>query len=153
MNILEFYESNYKRDSEFKKNNSDSGYEEWQNKQKAIFQNITKERSYFLAQWEYKIKPGLIKAIKDGRIQLVRECFWVSQIGAEIDSASLPAIVSWGMKRAASIAHCQGIYDMLNVKLTVRDIRGESFYAGFPTPKENDVELGKLLNQIDMYGE
>ena len=151
MKLLEFYHNAYKRDTEYKKIVEDSGYEDWQNKQKAIFQDITKERSLFLAQWEHRIKPGLIQAFKRGDIKLVRKCFWASLIGSEMDASSLAAIVSWGIKRAASIAHCQDIYDMLNVKLTVRDIRRESFYAGFPSPDEQDLELGKLFNQIDLY--
>jgi len=67
-----------------------------------------------------------------------------------IDPESIYAISTWGIQRAVSLAAMQDIYDKLNVKLTVNDVVGESFYMGFPLPTDNDVELGKKLLEIKL---
>jgi hypothetical protein len=141
MNITEFYHSAYKRDTEA----NDAKYKKWQSTWLSKFQ-----RSKYAGNWP-DVCDALLKALRNGKENLVIECFWASQIASEFHPDKFPSVVVWGMKRACSVASAQEIYDLLNVKLTVKDIRGETFYAGFPTPEENDIELGKLLNQIDIY--
>jgi hypothetical protein len=43
------------------------------------------------------------------------------------------------------------MYEYLNVLLKVSDIKGESFYGGFPSPTETDKKLGDYLNKMEIY--
>jgi hypothetical protein len=49
----------------------------------------------------------------------------------------------WRKTRAESLAYCLDIYKMLNVKMELADVRGETFYAGIPeaTPDEVNAAL------------
>lgn len=51
----------------------------------------------------------------------------------------------WRITRAVSLAHCFQIYDLLNVKMSLEDCRGETFYVGIPPVTEEELELGKKL--------
>lgn len=145
MNITAFFQANYRRDTAFKIQDLEGGkrYAAWQAAQRLQFQNV-KNRT----RWPV-MRDALIIAIKAGKIDLIKECFWASLVTAEFNPGEFPAVVVWGMKNACSIAEDQILYERLNVKLSVGDIRGETFYAGFPNPTEADLELGQLLNEID----
>jgi arginyl-tRNA synthetase len=60
---------------------------------------------------------------------------------------ALKSYAIWKIIRAISIAEMQDMYDILNVNLTVDDIRGESFYSGIPQPTEQDLELGRAIRK------
>ena len=54
--------------------------------------------------------------------------------------------VEWREKRAKSMAHCFGVYDALNVGLSVSDCVGETFYAGIPL-----VTIAEVNDAIDKH--
>jgi len=54
---------------------------------------------------------------------------------------------SWRFDRAVSVAHMQRIYKRLNVRLTVGDIRGETWYAGIPEPTPDEIREIEALDK------
>jgi len=150
MQITEFFEHQYRKDESFCRDFPVEGkvYKRWQSAQLSRFQN---ENPYY-DEWP-KVRDGLLRAFANNDLMLVRDCFWRSLIATEFHPDKLPAVVVWGMKRAASIAHNKIIYDLLNVKMSINAIRGESFYGDLPAVQEKDLELGRLLNKLDIYGE
>ena len=57
----------------------------------------------------------------------------------------------WRRRRAVSIAHCMSVYAMLNVTLTVYDVKGETWYAGIPeiTAEEINAVSPEEYNNVD----
>ncbi len=45
----------------------------------------------------------LLAACEAGKMETVKDCFWASNMNADLDPSGVPAIVAWGMKKAASI--------------------------------------------------
>lgn len=145
--IIGMFERQYQADSKFYRDNPEDGKLLKQAKSKWL---TGFQRNKYAKKW-LDVRDKLLAAIMAGETELVKKAFWASLIASELNPGELPAVVVWGIKRACSIAKNQVIYDMLNVKLNTCDIRGESFYAGFPKPGKNDYALGVLLNQIDIY--
>ena len=141
--LLEFCESNHKQSTAAKKAMPE--YAAWASKWLAGFQQ--NEHAHHWPEFAEK----LLIACEEGKMDLVKKCWWASMINSDLDATGLPAIVIWGMKRAASIDHLQDMYEYLNVNLQVSDIRGESFYGGFPNPTMTDKKLGAFLNKMDIY--
>ena len=54
-----------------------------------------------------------------------------------------PLFPFWNLRRAISVTHQLEIYQQLNVKLRLNDIRGESFYAGIPSLTSMDIKNAK----------
>lgn len=140
--LLEFCESNHKQSTAAKKAMPE--YAAWASEWLAGFQ--VNKNAHLWPEFAEK----LLLACEQGKMDLVKKCWWASLMNAELDPAGVPAIVSWGMKRAASIDHMQDMYEYLNVKLAVNDIQGESFYSGFPNPTMTDKKLGIFLNKMDI---
>lgn len=141
--ILDFFEKSHKQNTAAKK--SCPEYAAWASKWMSSFQK--NENAH---HWP-EVCEKLLLACQEGNIELVKECWWASLIAAELAPDSLPAVVAWGMKRAASIDHIQDMYELLNVKLEIGDIKGETWYAGFPSPTQSDKLLGEYLNKMEIY--
>ena len=141
--VLDFYVSNYKQSTAVKK--SCPEYKAWSSAWLSSFQKNTNA-----GHWP-EVCEKLLLACQAGKMELVKKCWWASMMGAELAPDSLPAVVAWGMKRAASIEDMQNMYELMNVKLGIEDIRGESFYGGFPNPTESDKLLGEFLNKMEIY--
>jgi len=141
--MLELFESHHKADAAAKK--ADPEYNAYASKWLSGFQK--NENGYVWPEFAKK----LLAACEAGKMDLVKQCFWASNMNADLDPGGVPAVVAWGMKRAASISHIQGMYEYLNVKLTVGDIQGESFYGGYPNPTETDKKLGDYLNKMEIF--
>jgi hypothetical protein len=58
-----------------------------------------------------------------------------------------PLYPMWNLDRCISTIYCLEIYRMLDVKLTLNDFRGESFYAGMPKATPEDIRKTKKYLQ------
>lgn len=64
-----------------------------------------------------------------------------------------PLYPLWNLFRSVSVLHCLEIYQMLDVTLTLKDTRGESFYAGIPQVSPEDIRGAKrVLKHIKENG-
>ncbi len=67
----------------------------------------------------------------------------------KLQSGDEQALKLWEKFREESLKHCQKIYDMLNVKLTSKDIRGESFYNNMLPEIVNELINKKIAVEDD----
>jgi len=56
----------------------------------------------------------------------------------------------WRLLAAVSISELLETYQQLNVKLELKHLRGESFYAGMPLFTEEEIEIGRKFRAL--YG-
>lgn len=61
------------------------------------------------------------------------------------EKAILGYYLLWRFVRAISVAHIFDIYEMLNVKMSISDCRGETFYAGIPQVTKEEVDFVRTL--------
>lgn len=60
--------------------------------------------------------------------------------------------MDWKKWRAKGCAHLMSMYDLLNVKLTLHDFVGETFYAGIPKVQIEDVNEAIMNCQVAKDG-
>jgi hypothetical protein len=83
------------------------------------------------------------------RIAYLRE---VAGLDVHMNGTNSKLFPLWNLFRSISVLHCLEIYQMLDVSLTLKDTRGESFYAGIPQVTPEDIRGAKrVLKTVNKF--